>query len=35
MAIYEVVVYGIILVGFFGLIVWVAREARSKDERGR
>lgn len=31
MAIYEWVVYGVILVGFFGLILWVAIEAHSKD----
>ena len=31
MAIYEWIVYGVILIGFLALIVWVAIEAHSKD----
>jgi hypothetical protein len=31
LAVYEVVVYGLIFLGFLGLIVYVALYARSKD----
>jgi len=31
LALYEVVVYVVIGIGFLGLIVWVALEAHSKD----
>ena len=31
MAFYEVLVYGLVFVGFLGLIVYVALYARSKD----
>jgi hypothetical protein len=30
LALYEVIVYGLVGIGFLGLIVWVAIEARSK-----
>lgn len=35
MSIYEIVILGAILIGFFGLIMYAASYARSKDEDAR
>ena len=35
MSIYEILILGVILVGFFWLIMYAANSARSKDEDAR